>query len=193
MTYNIVLASASPRRKELLGRFFPEFTIMSADIDETLDEKCSHEKAAELIAAKKAEAVSYKCGDNDLIIAADTIVSLNEHIFGKPKDDRDAYNTLKALSGKTHRVITGVCCMNKSKNIDIGFSDVTEVEFEILTEDIINKYLKTKEHCDKAGSYAVQGKGSLFIKSVKGDYDNVMGLPAAKLMRKLMEKGIDIL
>ncbi|MBP5289038.1 MAG: septum formation protein Maf [Clostridia bacterium] len=180
----VVLASASPRRKELLSRIYDEFIIEEAGIEETLPEDIGTEFAPLFLAAAKADAVAQK-HRNDLVIAADTIVVFNNEKFGKPKDRSDAKRMLTCLSGKTHKVLTGCCISIKGENV--GFVEESYVSFYPLSEEDIESYLDTNEPMDKAGAYAIQGKGALLVKSIDGDYNNIVGLPIARLKREIDE------
>ncbi len=176
----IILASKSPRRKELLSMCGFEFEIKPAEADETLPENISPKEAVEYLSQIKAEAIN----DNEnIIIGADTVVALGNEIMGKPKDEEDAFLMLSKLSGKIHSVYTGVTIIKKDERIT--FSSETKVEFYPLTEQEIRDYISTKEPMDKAGAYGIQGLGGLLIKSVEGDYNNVVGLPVAELSRKI--------
>lgn len=180
----IILASGSPRRRELMGFITEDFIVAVTDADEVLPEDIAAEEAAEFLAEKKARAAAVFYPD-DIVIGCDTTVIHNGMVLGKPYDREDAGCMLRALSGCTHKVITGVAVMCRGKVT--SFSEVTEVEFYPLTEQEIESYLDTDEPYDKAGSYGIQGKGSLFVKGIRGDYFNVVGLPAARLKRKLQE------
>lgn len=190
--YKFILASASPRRKELLSIYVKDFKIMPADIDETVPDNIALEDAPLYTAKEKAAAVFNKLNEDEIIITADTIVMLDNKIYGKPKDKLDAYNMIKTLSGKTHQVITGVCCYSKDKQINIEFSDVTNVSFTDISDEIIEKYLENAEYIDKAGAYAVQGLASMFVKKIEGSYDNVVGLPMGRLARNLIKYKINL-
>ncbi len=190
--YKFILASASPRRKELLSIYVKDFKIMPADIDETVPDNIALEDAPLYTAKEKAAAVFNKLNEDEIIITADTIVMLDNKIYGKPKDKLDAYNMIKTLSGKTHQVITGVCCYNKDKQINIEFSDVTNVSFTDISDEIIEKYLENAEYIDKAGAYAVQGLASMFVEKIEGSYDNVVGLPMGRLARNLIKYKINL-
>lgn len=190
--YKFILASASPRRKELLSIYVKDFKIMPADIDETVPDNIALEDAPLYTAKEKAAAVFNKLNEDEIIITADTIVMLDNKIYGKPKDKLDAYNMIKTLSGKTHQVITGVCCYSKDKQINIEFSDVTNVSFTDISDEIIEKYLENAEYIDKAGAYAVQGFASMFVEKIEGSYDNVVGLPMGRLARNLIKYKINL-
>lgn len=190
--YKFILASASPRRKELLSIYVKDFKIMPADIDETVPDNIALEDAPLYIAKEKAAAVFNKLNEDEIIITADTIVLLDNKIYGKPKDKLDAYNMIKTLSSRTHQVITGVCCYSKDKQINIEFSDVTNVSFTDISDEIIEKYLENAEYIDKAGAYAVQGLASMFVEKIEGSYDNVVGLPMGRLARNLIKYKINL-
>lgn len=176
----IILASASPRRKELLTRVVPHFEIIPADIDENIPLGIDAEDAAEFLAVRKAMGIDIS---DSLIIGCDTVVINENQILTKPKNKEDAFNMLRSLSGKTHRVITGVC-LRYAKHT-LSFCEKTAVEFFELSDDEINQYIATGEPMDKAGAYGIQGLGSLFVKSICGDFYNVVGLPIGMLKRKL--------
>lgn len=175
----LILASMSPRRKEILSLLGEDFRIIPTNVDETVDEGLSPEETVKYLSRIKAEPLR---NEDDLIIGADTVVALDGKIFGKPKDREDAFNMLTELSGKTHSVFTGVTLINGEKTLT--FCEETKVTFYPLTENEINRYLDTNEFCDKAGSYAVQGKGCLLIQKIDGDYFNVVGLPIARLNKE---------
>ena len=178
----IILASASPRRKELLSLICDNFKIIPADIDESLDGNVSLYDIPEYLAIQKAAAV-HKNHPDDIVIGCDTGVFVDNQMIGKPKSDKAAVEILKLLSGKTHKVITGCAIFGKGE--PISFSKVTEVEFYELSDKEILEYVETGEPMDKAGAYGIQGKGGVLIKQIKGDYFNVVGLPVAELKRKL--------
>lgn len=172
----IILASKSPRRKELLSLITTDFEIKSADVDESLPDGISPSEAVEYLSKIKAE--PFRNNDN-LVIGADTVVSINNQILGKPKDKSDAHAMLKMLSGNTHEVYTGVSVLLGDKTET--FSVATRVKFFELTDDEIDRYIETGEPMDKAGAYGIQGFGSLLIEGIDGDYFNVVGLPVSKL------------
>ena len=178
----IILASASPRRKEFLSLICDNFKIIPAGIDESLDGNVSLYDIPEYLAIQKAAAV-HKNHPDDIVIGCDTGVFVDNQMIGKPKSDKAAVEILKLLSGKTHKVITGCAVLGKGE--PISFSKVTEVEFYELSDDEILEYVETGEPLDKAGAYGIQGKGGVLIKQIKGDYFNVVGLPVAELKRKL--------
>ena len=177
-----ILASASPRRKELLSLAVKDFEIIPSKIPEIVPDGLEVEKHSEYLARLKANDIA-KDFKNAVVIGADTSVILGNEILGKPRDREDAKRMLKMLSGNTHKVITG-CAVVKNGVCD-SFSVTTEVEFLGLTDKEIEDYLNTDEPYDKAGSYGIQGLGGLFVNSIKGDYFNVVGLPVAHLKRFL--------
>ncbi len=183
---NVILASASPRRRELLKLIFNEFKVIPSDAEEIVPKGISAEKTAEYLAELKSKAVAEKYPQYT-VIGADTCVVVDNVILGKPKDKEDAKRMMQMLSGRTHKVITG-CAIVKNGVIS-SFSVETEVEFYNLTYAEIEDYINTAEPYDKAGGYGIQGKASLFVKGIKGDYFNVVGLPVAELNQKLKTRG----
>lgn len=178
----VLLASESPRRRELMLLSEIPFTTAACFLDEVLDPELTIEEAVEKLAFQKAETVLKKRPD-EFIIGADTIVVCDNEVLGKPKNAEDAKCMLQKLSGKTHKVITGVALV--AEGVKECFHEVTEVTFYDLEEEEIEKYAKSKEPHDKAGAYAIQGKGMMFVKKINGDYYNVVGLPMARLFRHL--------
>ena len=178
----IILASASPRRQELLKYIVPEFRVIPADIDETIPDNISPEKSAEFLAVKKAKHISAE-NPESIVIGSDTVVIIDGEILGKPRDASDAERMLRKLSGRTHAVITGVCI--SCGNITDSFSCKTGVKFFTLTDGEIHDYIATGEPMDKAGAYGIQGKGCLLAESIEGDFFNVVGLPVSLLKRRL--------
>lgn len=183
-----ILASNSPRRKELLRLVIPDYTCIAADIEETCPDDMPPEARPEHLALKKAKFVFAQNPDS-LVIGADTAVFLGDTMLGKPTDEADAEKMLKALSGRTHKVITGCAIVSKEK--EVSFSVVSEVTFYDLSNGEIKEYVKTKEPLDKAGAYGIQGKGALLVKEIKGDYFNIVGLPVAELKRRLPACGAE--
>lgn len=179
----IVLASKSPRRKELLQYITTDFVIKSAEVDETLPDGITPDKAVEYLSRIKAEPFG---NNDDIIIGADTVVSCNGEILGKPKDTDDARKMLQLLSGREHEVYTGVTVI-KGDEVST-FSVCTGVKFFDLTDEDIDRYIATGEPMDKAGAYGIQGYGSLLVEEIHGDYFNVVGLPISKLNRLLFSK-----
>lgn len=181
----IILASASPRRQELLKLICNSFIAEPADIDETADSSIRLEKIPEYLALKKAKHIHNNNHYNDIVIGCDTCVFLDNLMLGKPKDKKDAYKILSYLSGRKHKVITG--CSIFYRDRVISFSQTTFVEFYKLTDEEIKSYIKTEEPMDKAGAYGIQGKGATLVKKIDGDFYNVVGLPVALLNKKLYE------
>lgn len=180
----IILASASPRRRELLENMGLEFTVKVSDADEsTVDKDVPPGIYVQELALLKAAAVAKEIIKNReaVIISADTVVVNNGKILGKPQDDDNAREMLKSLSGKIHEVYTGFCVMRLSDAFTVCKDVCTKVKFKTLTDDTIERYIQTAEPCDKAGAYAIQGKGSMLIKGIQGDYFNVVGLPVSEL------------
>lgn len=183
----LILASQSPRRRELLNYITENFTVKVSQADESVDPTMSPRETVEYLARLKGEAV-YSVYPEDTVLSADTVVVLGNEILGKPRSYKDAYSMLSLLSGKTHEVYTGVCIISQDRKI--CFSQCTEVTFYELSDEDIRKYIDTNEPFDKAGGYGIQGKGSVLIKGIVGDYYNVMGLPVAKLARVMKENGV---
>lgn len=180
-----ILASQSPRRKQLLEWAEIHFEIVVHPTDESYPANLQPEAVAIYIAEQKAVAVQKTVAADKIIIAADTIVVLGNEIIGKPRDKEDAIAILKKLNGKTHKVITGVAIYNEEL---ISFADTTEVEFYNLTEKEIEFYVEKYQPYDKAGAYAIQEWiGVVGIKSIKGDFYNVMGLPVSRVVRTLQQ------
>ena len=179
----LILASASPRRREIMKLAGYSFTVINPNANEYVPEGLNASQTAEHLSRIKANAAIKLTDKKDTIICADTIVVLDEKVLGKPKDRDDAFYMLKTLSGKTHTVYTGVTVVNNSNLIT--FSEKTLVTFYDLSHDEINSYIDTNEPFDKAGAYGIQGYGSVLVKEIHGDYFNVMGLPIARLSRVL--------
>ncbi len=182
--YNIILGSASPRRKELLAEFGFDFRIVRTNKKESYPLNLSGNEIAKFIAQQKAEFISLDLKNNFLLITADTIVLHNNRILHKPKDKKDALNILTQLSDKKHKVITGTCIKTKEK--EVVFSTETDVHFHNLSESEIEYYISKFKPFDKAGSYAIQEWiGYIAIARIEGSYNNVIGLPTADLYQKL--------
>ena len=189
---DIILASQSPRRRELLGQMgLKGFKITSPDVDETVDENLHPSMVVEELSLRKAKAVAAHADQDDLIIAADTVVALEGTVLGKPSDEGDAFTMLSALSGNRHYVYTGVTVIQGDKTVTQH--EVTTVTFRDVEPEEIDNYIATGEPMDKAGAYGIQGLGSLFISGIDGDYFNVMGLPVYRLGRILTEFGLDLM
>ncbi len=184
----IILASSSPRRKDILNEHKYDFEVIVKEVDETFDENLSVEDNVLSLGLKKAQAVSQDHYD-DIVIGCDTIVVLNNVVYGKPMDEKDAFNTLRSLRGKTHQVISGVGIVYKDQVYN--FLEVSNVTFKELTDDDIRKYIETKEPFGKAGSYAIQGIGNKLVKEYTGDINNIIGLPingVKKILNYLLGK-----
>jgi len=180
----IILASQSPRRKQLLEWAEVPFEVIVQETDESYPTGLTVEEVAIYIAKNKALAVQKKLQTDIPILAADTIVVLDQRIIGKPKDRNDAIEILSDLSGKKHRVITGVFILHSQK--EISFADITEVQFHPLTEAQIEFYVDKYKPYDKAGAYAIQEWiGVIGIESINGDFYNVMGLPVSKVVKAI--------
>lgn len=179
----IILASASLRRKQLLEMLDLDFTVVVSQIEEVFDTKISIVDAICSLALQKAQDVAKQHKDA-IIIGADTMVVYDNHVLGKPKDAQEAKAMLTMLSGKKHQVISGVAILTAQETI--VFHEVSDVYFYPLSEDMIDAYIATKEPMDKAGAYGIQAKGSIFVKEIKGDYFNIVGLPIAKVYRHLL-------
>ena len=184
--YKIILASKSPRRAEILKMIGINFKVEPSNIIEKINQKIEQNEIAMAISKAKSSAISYKY-PNDIIIGADTIVVLNEEIFEKPKDINESKEMLKALSGKTHKVITGVTIMNERLGIIRSFSELTEVFVKKIPSKKIEYYINNFNTLDKAGSYGIQEWFSVWIKKINGCYYNVMGLPVSKFYSHLVE------
>lgn len=178
----LILASKSPRRKELLSLITEDFVIKSADVDETLPKGITPERAVVFLSKIKAQPLA---NSQDTVIGADTVVAVDNKILGKPKDRNDAFSMLKLLSGKNHSVFTGVTVISPKKST--SFFVETKVKFFDLTDGEIIRYIDTGEPFDKAGAYGIQGKGSLLVEKIEGDYFNVVGLPVSTLNRVLAD------
>jgi len=187
----IILASASIRRQELLKQIGCDFTVMISDIVEDNNQDLAAEDLAVLQARNKAVDVSSKAGIDDVVIGADTIVVLDGQVYGKPVDINDARSILTKLSGRQHQVITGIAVAHAGKI----WTDyvVTSVYIGNINAKQIENYLATGESMDKAGAYAIQGIGALFVEEINGCYNNVVGLPLNKLSDVLMKAGVTLL
>tara|TARA_Y100000591_G_scaffold282479_1_gene262856 strand:+ start:434 stop:1018 length:585 start_codon:yes stop_codon:yes gene_type:complete len=184
--YKIILASKSPRRAEILRMINLNFRVVPSKIKEEINPKIEQDEVAINISKAKAERISHLY-PNDIIIGADTIVVFDDEIFGKPKDKNESKKMLKALSGNSHKVITGVTIMNKKLGILKTFSELTEVSIQNIPTKKIEYYISNFNTLDKAGSYGIQEWFSVWIKKINGCYYNVMGLPVSKLYKHLVE------
>ena len=182
--YTIILASNSPRRKELLGNLGLSFEVQGSDVEEITPEGLPIDEVAEYLSALKGKDILAKLEGNPLIIASDTVVRVDDEILGKPKDRKDAIRMLQLISGRAHRVTTGVYLGSKEK--EITFSDTTKVYFKELTTEEIHHYIDTYQPYDKAGSYGIQEWiGLIAIQKIEGSFYSVMGLPVARLYAEL--------
>lgn len=190
---HLILASGSPRRRELLEGLGLEFTVRPADVDETPHPGEDPVAYVERLAREKAE---WKAAPTELILAADTTVFLGNEILGKPEDAIDAHRMLKALSGRTHEVATGVALHRPSSATTpaqtLSTVERTTVTFAHLTDEEITWYIATQEPMDKAGAYAIQGLGGLFVPRIEGSYSNVVGLPVSVVYGLLGEVGFGV-
>ena len=181
---NIILASSSPRRKQLLKQIGINFTTEISGVDESIDLDLSPKKVAKYFALEKARKVSLKF-PNKLVIGADTIVVCNGKILGKPKDEKESFNMLTMLSGKTHKVITGVSLQYKDESINKTFHETTKVTFNDLSDNYIFHYIRTYSPFDKAGSYGIQDWFAVCVRKIDGCFYNVMGLPLSKFWEEI--------
>ncbi|MDU1662820.1 MAG: nucleoside triphosphate pyrophosphatase [Peptoniphilus harei] len=180
----IILASNSPRRREILSNFI-DFTVISKEIDEIKDDCFSPWTTVMALAYEKGIEVA-KDNVEEIVLSADTLVELDGKLLGKPKNREDAKIMIKSLSGKIHNVYTGYAIFKLSKKIKYVSYDKSSVKFYDLNDDEIEKYLNTLEYKDKAGAYGIQGKGSLLVEKIEGDYFNIVGFPIGKINRDLM-------
>ena len=186
----IVLASGSPRRQELLRRMgITDFDIRVPEVEERYPENLSPEEIVQFISREKSDAARLLCAPEELIITADTMVFLDEARLGKPKDEADALRMLTALAGRRHTVCTGVTVRQGEKILTAA--QHTDVYFRPASEGELRAYIRTGEPMDKAGAYGIQGKCAIYISKIDGDYNNVVGLPVAKLYQELKSIGID--
>ena len=188
-----ILASSSPRRRELLLRLQTPFDIILPDVDESIiPPEGSPETYCTALAELKANDISQHY-PNNLVIGSDTIVVLDNNIMGKPEDKAMAQNMLETLSGKTHHVYTGVCLKWADKNIHHLFAEITMVTFRELSEADINHYIESCPPYDKGGCYGIQDWSAVFVKEIKGCYDNVVGFPISRFYEELKKLGINLL
>lgn len=185
----LILASQSPRRKELLGLFRIPFDIRVADIDEAMDPEKPAQQEVARVSYAKASAVAH--GPEDVVIAADTIVVCAGQILGKPRDEADAFRMLRLLSGRDHQVMTGMTVLRGDRAVTC--TEITDIHFRELTDREIRAYIRTGEPMDKAGSYGIQGGAALFAEKMSGDYYNVMGLPVCRLGQILKQIAPELL
>jgi len=188
----IILASASPRRKELLKKIGLKFKVELSNYEEDIPSGLEPHELAQKISLEKAKVVASK-HQNVIVIAADTFIVFGGQILGKPHTEKEARKMLEAISGKSHSVITGFSIIDTSKNKTLSKSVETKIYLRKLTLAEIDAYVKSKEPLDKAGAYAIQGLGAVFVEKIEGDYFNVIGLPLSALTEALKEFGINIL
>jgi len=189
---NIVLASGSPRRKLLLQQIGLDFTCWPANIREEWSSTESPESLAQDLAFQKAGEVAGRLKEG-IVVAADTLVVADTTIMGKPANREEAFLMLSRLNGRRHQVITGICVMDVRDKLPDKAAELTDVIFRSLTPVEINNYLNSGEWMDKAGSYAIQGRGALLVSRIEGCYFNVVGLPLSRLNLMLRKKGVDLL
>ena len=185
-----ILASNSPRRKMLLEQFINDLEIMPSEVQEKISKNISPEALVMSFAYQKAFEISNKVLEDSIVIGADTIVYKDE-ILMKPKDKNEAKKMLGKLSGESHFVYTGIAVINTNKEFKYVDYEVTKVKFRKLDSEMIDRYIDSNEPMDKAGSYGIQGLGSVLIEGIEGDYNNVVGLPIAKL-DKILKKHLNI-
>ena len=190
LNFDIILASASPRRKSILSQVGLDFTIEPSKINEDYSIELLPEAFCEHWAREKANDVA-KSHSNKLIIGADTIVIIDDKILGKPKSYKESFAMLKLLSGKTHQVLTGVSLIHLDLGIDFTFSESTDVSFYFLTDEELNKYIDKYKPYDKAGSYGIQDGFSVYVEKINGCFYNVMGFPISRFHKfyKAIAKG----
>ena len=181
----IILASASPRRRELIENLKIDFEVRTADCEEVTVPGERPENTVKRLSLTKARCVAELEGDDAVVIGADTVVAIDGKILGKPADENEAAEMLKLLSGRTHRVYTGLAVIGGGKTVNEYVE--TEVKFYVLTDSQIKRYIATGEPMDKAGAYGIQKYGSLLVEEIRGDYFNVVGLPVGRLDRVLRE------
>lgn len=183
----LILASQSPRRKQLLEQVRIPFSVSSSNVDESYPPHLSPSEIVQFLAKKKARSV-LKENEDAVVLGSDTVVVLDEKILGKPNDETEAKTMLKKLSGRTHSVVTGVAIVSSKK--EAVFSVESLVTFYDLTEEEIDFYIRTREPFDKAGAYGIQGIGAFLVKEIQGDYFSIVGLPVARTVRELKKFGI---
>lgn len=191
----IILASSSPRRKMLLEQICVPFEIIESEIEENISLENSPYEGVKTLATQKARNVSEKINYESVIIGADTMIAFRGELLGKPGDNLVALENLKRLQGNKHTVYTGVCVIvkdNDGNSSEYTLVDYADVYMRKMSDEELITFINTKEYCDKAGGYAIQGKGALMIDKIDGDYNTVVGLPLTKLYLLLKKIGIDI-
>ncbi len=192
--HKIILASGSPRRKEILEQVGISFGVVASK-DEEVIQKSKPEEIVEELATKKACSVASDMEEGTVVIGADTMVALNDQVMGKPKGEQDAKDMIRKLQGKKHQVYTGVCAVVKEagkENRIISFVQCTDVWVYPMTEEQIDAYVASGEPMDKAGAYGIQGKFAVYIEKIEGDYLNIVGFPVSRLYQTLLKEGIDL-
>ncbi len=192
----LILASSSPRRQELIRSLDFPVKIFASHVDETVTETLTPAQIVETLSLRKADAAAEQLkqtGDDGIVIGSDTIVVMEGKVLGKPSDRREAFHMLQSLQGKTHRVFTGVACIDLGTGKRLVRHRVTNVTMKPLTDRQIERYIETGEPLDKAGAYAIQGLGATIVDSIEGCYFNVVGLPLALLGDMLAEFGVEVL
>lgn len=188
----IILASASPRRQQLLNQIGIDFKVIPSAIEEIMNNELQPSQAAISLAVQKCNDVASGTEGDYIIIAADTIVVKDNKLLGKPKDESDAFVMLKSLNGQWHEVVTGLCLYSSGDNKTVTGYEVTRVKMADNPDEFLKSYINTKEPFDKAGAYGIQGYGSLIVEKIEGDYFNVMGLPVYRLSCLLKELNYEI-
>lgn len=188
----IILASQSPRRKQLLKQIGLQFDVIVSGVDEKLNPRFKPRKQAEVLSLQKAQSIAEKL-KNGLVIGADTIVCVDNDVIGKPKDESDAKRMLKKLSGRTHSVITGFTLIDTESKKHITKSVETKLWFRKLNDRDIQSFIKKEKPFDKAGAYAIQELAAIFVVRIEGDYFNIVGLPLYELAKQLRKFGISVL
>lgn len=184
----VILASQSPRRRELLGRFLDSFTVLTDDTEEIRIAGEAPEKTVQRLAMEKVHHVAERAERDALVIGADTVVVLENKVLGKPADEQEAAAMLSMLSGRCHSVLTGIAVLDTRSGDCAGDYVETKVRFRQLTKTDIDRYIASKEPMDKAGAYGIQELGALFVEGIDGDYFNVVGLPLCRLDKLLKER-----
>lgn len=179
--YPLILASSSPSRRLLFEQVKIPFTVKVSGVDETVPSDFSPEETVRTLAKRKADAVF--SGGDEIVVAADSVVSVSGQILGKPRDEQDAKRMLRLLSGRTHQIFSGVCIRFREE--EELFAQMTDVTFYGLTEEEIEEYVRTGEPMGKAGSYGIESRGVRLIRSICGDYANVVGIPIAETLRRI--------
>lgn len=189
----IILASGSPRRRELLDQIGAKYEVRPSEADETITSTIPSEVVKEL-ALRKGSEVAAHYEDDVVILSADTVVANNGKILGKPKDDAEAIEMIESIQGKSHEVYTGVAIIiKKDTEKVVNFAVETKVKVASMSMEEIVAYIRTGEHKDKAGAYAIQGKFAPYIEGIEGDYYNVVGFPISRICKELSKEGINII